>query len=121
MVTQLDVAAEQSSLIRHDGLDDNSLLISKTVRALHITKCEGKALSLVSLDPRRQGFEALRVFKEEYEGKCGALVRGILNPRARWEKMDSEGRDLCDMLAFWEKVVAQWRVAAGTKHGTQYA
>ena len=87
MGTHLDVAAEQSSFIRHDGLDDNSLLISKTVSALLITKCEGKALSLVSLVSRRHGFEAWRVLKEEYEGKGGnrtaVLLRGILNPRAR--------------------------------------
>ena len=29
-------------------------------------------------------------------------------------KMHSEGRDFCDMLAFWEIDVAQYRVAAGT-------
>ena len=69
METHLDVAAEQSSFIRHDGLDDNSRLTSKTVGALLITKCEGKALSLVSLAPRRHGFEAWRVLKEKYEGK----------------------------------------------------
>ena len=113
MGTHLDVTAEHSSFVKHDGLDDNSLFISKTVRALPITKCEGKALSLVSLAPRRHGFEAWRVLKEEYEGKGGhltaVLLRGILNPRARWEKMDSEGRDLYDMLASWEKDVAHYR------------
>ena len=55
--------------------------------------------------------------KEEYEGKGGsrtaALLTGIVNPRARWEKMHSEGRDLGDMLASWEKDVAQYRSAAG--------
>ena len=118
MGTHLDVAPEQSSFIRHDGLDDNSRLTSKTVCALLITKCEGKALSLVSLAPRRHGFEAWRVFKENYEGKYGnrtaVLLRGILNLRARWSKMHSEGRDLGDMLASWEKDVAQYRVAAST-------
>ena len=118
MGTHLDVAAEQSSFIRHDGLDDNSRLTSKTVHALLITKCEGKALSLVSLAPRRHGFEAWRVLKEEYEGIGGhlteVLFRGILNPRARWQKMHREGRDLGDMLASWEKDVAQYRIAAGT-------
>ena len=118
MVTHLDVAAEQSSFIRHDGLDYNSLSRSKTVSALLITKCEGKALSLVSLAPRRHGFDAWRVLKEEYEGKGGnstaVLLRGIFNPLARLEKMDSEGRDLCHMLASWEKDVAQYRIAAGT-------
>ena len=66
MGTHLDVAEEQSSFTRHDGLDDNSLLISKTVHALLITKCKCKALSLVSLAPRRhgfEGFEAWRVLK----------------------------------------------------------
>ena len=57
------------------------------------------------------------MLKEEYEGKGGnrraALLRGILNPCARWEKMYSEGRDLGVMHASWEKDVAQCRYAAG--------
>ena len=57
------------------------------------------------------------MLKEEYEGKGGnrtsALLRGILNPRTRWELMHSEGRDLRDMLASWQKDVVQYRVAAG--------
>ena len=59
-----DVAAEQTSFITHDALDANSVTMSKTVHALLITKCEGKALSLVSLVPRRFGLEAWRVVKE---------------------------------------------------------
>ena len=52
MGAHLDAAAEQTSFIRHDGLDANSVAISSTVCALLVTKCEGKALSLVSLSPR---------------------------------------------------------------------
>ena len=104
MGAHLDVAAEQTSCITHDGLDANSVTISKTVHASLFTKCEGTALSLDSLVPRRFGLEAWRVLKEEYEGKGGnrtaALLRGILKPRARWEKMYSEGRDLGDMDSF---------------------
>ena len=48
----------------YGGLDANSVRISKTVHALVNTKCEGKALSLVSLVPRRFGLEAWRVLKE---------------------------------------------------------
>ena len=111
------VAAEKTSIITHDGLDENSITISTTVHALLITKCEGKALSLVSLVPRRFGLEAWRVLKEEYEGKGGnrtaALLRVILNPRARWAKIHSEGRDLGDTLASWERDVAQYRTGAG--------
>ena len=83
----LDVAAEQTSFITHDGLEANSVTTNKTVHALLITKCEGKAPSLVSLVPRRFALEVWRVLKEEYEGKGGnrtaALPRGILDPRAR--------------------------------------
>ena len=83
----LGVAAEQTSFITHDGLDANSLTTSRTVHALLVTECEGKALSLVSLVPRRLEVEPWRVLREEYEGKSGhrtvVLLRGSLNPRAK--------------------------------------
>ena len=57
------------------------------------------------------------MLKEEYESEGGnrtaARLRAILNPRARWEKMHREGRDLGDMLSSWEKDVAKYRMAAG--------
>ena len=47
-------------------------------------KCEGKALSVVSLEPARNGLECWRQLKELYEGRGGsrvaALLRGILLP-----------------------------------------
>ena len=52
--------------------------------------------------------------RAKHGNRTAVLLRGILNPRARWGKMHSEGRDLGDMLASWEKDVAQYRVAAGT-------
>ena len=62
------------------------------------------------------GLGTWRVLKEEHEGKGGnptsALLRCFLNPRTRWEMMHSEGRDLGDMLASWQKDVVQFRVAA---------
>ena len=113
----LEVAAEQTSFIKHEGLDAHILLVSRAVYALLITKCEGKPLSLVCLVPRRFGLEAWRVLKDEYQEKGGnrmaARVRGILNPLFRWEKTYSEGRDLGDMHASWGKDVAQHRIAAG--------
>ena len=65
--------------------------------------------------------------KQEFGCKGGnraaSLLRGILNPRARLEKMCSEGRDLGDMFASWEKDVAQYRIAAGPdlQHAVQVA
>ena len=40
-------------------------------------------------------------------------LRGIFNPRARCEKMHSEGRDLRDIFASCERDVAQHRIATG--------
>ena len=51
--------------------------------------------------------------RAKVENRTAALLRGILNPRARREKMHIEGRDFGDMLASWEKDVAQYRIAAG--------
>ena len=83
----LDIAAEKTAYITNDGLDAGAVLVSRTVHALLITKCEGEALSLVSLVPRRHGLEAWRVLKDECERKGGhrmaALLRGSLKPRAR--------------------------------------
>ena len=46
--------------------------------------------------------------------RTAALLRGLFNPRARWGKDEkNEGRDDGEMLASWEKDVAQYRVAAG--------
>ena len=53
-----------------------------------------------------------RVRGQRWKSDRSALS-GILNPRARWEKMHSKGRDFGDMLASWEEDVAQYRVAAG--------
>ena len=90
---------------------------SRIIVSTRTVKCEGRALSLASLVPRRFGLEAWRVLEEEYEGKGGnrtaALLRGILNPRARWEKIFSDERDLGDMLASWEEDVAPYRIAVG--------
>ena len=116
MGTPLVVAAEQTSFIKHDGVEENSQMISRTVRALLITKCEGKVLSLVSLVFGRHGLEAWQVLKEECEGKVGfraALLRGILNPSARLGKMHSEGHDLGDILASFEEDVAKYQVVEG--------
>ena len=51
MGSRRGVAAEQTSFTTHEGLDAGSVTVGGAVHAF--TKCEGKALSLVSLVPRR--------------------------------------------------------------------
>ena len=113
MVTHLDVAAEQSFFVRHDGLYDNSLLISNTVHALLITKCEGKSRWLLNVRALKHGVPQTRVRGQRWKSHNSALKRHP-QPTCQMGKMHSEGRDLGDMLVSWEKDVAQYRVAAGT-------
>ena len=88
MGAHLDIAAEQSSFITNADLDALAVLASRKAHAWLITRCEGKALSLVSLVPRRQGLEAWRVLKDEYEERGGNRVA---IPSSSREKC-SEGR-----------------------------
>ena len=111
MGAQLDVPAEQTASIKHEGLDGHRLLVSRPVHAL-LVFFHG------FLVPRLFGLEAWQVLKRmNMRGKVeivgSASARYSLNPRARWEKMYSEGRDLGDMLSSLEKDVAQDRIAAG--------
>ena len=70
--------SEQTAFIKHEGLDTNRVATSRTVPALLITKCGGKALSLVSLVLRRFGWDARRVLKEECEDKGGNHTAALL-------------------------------------------
>ena len=62
MGAHLDVLADQTAFIKHEGLDAISLVVIGTVYALFIIKCEGKALALVSWVPRRFGLEVWQRF-----------------------------------------------------------
>ena len=115
----LEAAEAETDFISNGRMTEEPLAASTTLYALLVTKTDGKALSLVTLVPRRHGLEAWRVLKGEYEGRGGnrvaALLRGVLNPKARWEKMHVEGKDIFDMLTAWEKDVAQYRMASGSE------
>ena len=94
------------------------LLVSKNGACLvHHGVRRQTSISGLAGSSTSQGLGTWRVLKEEHEGKGGnstsALLRCFLNPRTRWEMMHSEGRDLGDMLASWQKDVVQFRVAAG--------
>ena len=58
---RLEIAAEQTAFITNEGVDALAVVVSRTVHALLITKCERTALFQVSSGLRRQGFEAWRV------------------------------------------------------------
>ncbi len=59
----MEVAESQSSAIEHDGISEAVLAVSRALNVLLVTKCEGKALSIVSLAPKRHGLECWRQLK----------------------------------------------------------
>ena len=65
---------------------------------------DGKAFSIVHFTPGGKGLETWRLLKAEYEGHSGArlaaLLTGILNPRAAWQKYYADGKDLSESLIF---------------------
>ncbi len=83
----MEVAEPQSKPIERDGISEDALAVSKALRALLVTKCEGTALSIVSPAPKRRGLDCWRQLKLEYEGLQGsrlaAVLFGILNPGQR--------------------------------------
>ena len=54
----MDAAAERTDPIRTESMGDETLAMTKNLYALLISKCEGRALSIVSLAPLKTGFES---------------------------------------------------------------
>ncbi len=90
----------------------NAINCSKALWAELIAKCEGNAVGIVTLIPRRHGLEAWRLLKKEYEGKQGsgiaAMLRGILSPIVKWQQGHSEGNDLIEAVTAWERDVSKY-------------
>ena len=69
MVTHLDAAAEQSSFIRHDGVDDNSLLVSKNASCLAHHEVRRQSSVSGMLVPLRHGLVTWRVLQGRVRGQ----------------------------------------------------
>ena len=98
------------------SLQGNEQLVTETARALFsllVAKCEGKAFEIVQLCPKGNGLEAWRRLKDEYEGRSGsrlaAMLRGILNPRERWNKDSDVNKEFLESLNDWGVSRSQWR------------
>ena len=61
--------------------------------------------------------EAWRRLKDEYEGRSGnrlaAMLRGILNPRERWNRDSDNNREFLESLNDWEILIGEYRAASG--------
>ena len=100
----LEIAAAHTACITKVWTRFPSVLVNRTAHLVH-HKVEAHPLG--SLVHRRHGLETWRVLMDGYEEEGGhrmaAPVSGNINPRARLDKMFSEGRDLGDMLASRER------------------
>ena len=114
---QLDAAAASTLPIVSTTLEAEVQTISRQLYAILVVKLEGKALGIVQLVGKREGLEAWRQLKLEYEGKSGnrhaALLRGILNPKAAWEADTRDGRSVVESLNRWEKTIGLYRTSSG--------
>ena len=95
-------------------------LVTETARALFsllVAKCEGEAFGIVQLCPKGNGLEAWRRPKDEYESRSGnrlaAMLRGILNPRERWNKDSKVNKEFRESLNDWEILIGEYRAVSG--------
>ena len=64
--------------VENSAMLEHAEKASKALHALLVCKCDGKALSIVTLQPRRHGMEAWRQIKLEYEGRQGSRIAAML-------------------------------------------
>eukprot|EP00959_Pyramimonas_sp_CCMP1952_P404710 8481737-Pyramimonas_sp.AAC.1 len=71
-------------------MDERATATSKLLHAMLITKTHCKALAMVTLAGRHEGFVAGRAIKNEYElgvgNRFAAMLSGLLNPRCGDQK-----------------------------------
>lgn len=86
-----------------DNLGAGAWAARKAIYAHFVSKCEGKALFLIMFAARRECLEAWRQLKAEHDGMSGnrvaAILRGIRNPSARWQRQTQEGKGIVEILA----------------------
>ena len=75
---QLDAAAAPTLQIVNTTLEAEVQTISRQLYAILVVKLEGKALGIVQLVGKREGLEAWRQLKLEYEGKSGNRQAALL-------------------------------------------
>ena len=113
----MSTAAMHGTEVSLQGVEQ---LVTETARALFsllVAKCEGKAFGIVQLCPKGNGLEAWSRLKDEYEGRSGnrlaAMLRGILNPRERWNKDSEVNKEFLESLNDWEILIGEYRAASG--------
>ena len=115
LAAAMEVAAEHDAPVQMADMSDDNKKITKSLYALLVSKTDGRSFALVSLVPGKSGLEAWRRLKIEYESTGGArtaaMLRGILNPKVRWQQLAEQGRDINEIMHMWEKDVAQYKLA----------
>ena len=112
----LESAEDSDQPIAMDQLAEDPKNIALNLYALLASVTSGRSLSILKLVGQRNGLEAWRLLKKEYEPKSGnrvaGLLRAVLNPKW-WDKELSSGKDFCDILNKWEIKISEYTQASG--------
>ncbi|CAE8581665.1 unnamed protein product [Polarella glacialis] len=113
-----DQLLDQASKVGFDGLDvdlftEEDYAKSRFVHAILVQLCSGKALSLVKLTPKVNGFDAWSALVHEYEpelvSRYCALLAAILTPE--WVPTTS----FIEQLIEWERLVSRYELSSGQR------
>ncbi|CAE8742532.1 unnamed protein product [Polarella glacialis] len=113
-----DQLLDQASKVGFDGLDvdlftEEDYAKSRFVHAILVQLCSGKALSLVKLTPKVNGFDAWSALVHEYEpelvSRYCALLAAILTPE--WAPTTS----FIEQLIEWERLVSRYELSSGQR------
>ncbi|CAE8640336.1 unnamed protein product [Polarella glacialis] len=113
-----DQLLDQASKVGFDGLDvdlftEEDYAKSRFVHAILVQLCSGKALSLVKLTPKTNGFDAWSALVHEYEpelvSRYCALLAAILTPE--WVPTTS----FIEQLIEWERLVSRYELSSGQR------
>ena len=112
------VEASTDMAVDNAHLGERGAAVSKLLHAMLITKTQRKALAMVTLAGRHEGFVAWRAIKAEYEPGVGnrfaAMLSGLLNPK--WD----DSRPFTDQLVDWDNDVARYTMQAGKDFGDEF-
>ncbi|CAE8679812.1 unnamed protein product [Polarella glacialis] len=113
-----DQLLDQASKMGFDGLDvdlftEEDHAKSRFVHAMLVQLCSGKALSLVKLTPKINGFDAWSALVHEYEpelvSRYCALLAAILTPE--WVPTSP----FVEQLIEWERLVSRCELSSGQR------
>ena len=111
----ITAAEAETAVIPMSVLGPQAAAVAKQLHAWLISRCGGKALSLVLQSPNYNGLESWRRLCAEYEphigGRFAAMLRSLLNPK--WADEMRTGKSFQQCIIDWENSQARCTQQSG--------